>query len=97
MSARGLDGEVQVFLAELPLHEGRRDCVDRSGSVKFFPELNVTCAGFCPLSRVGPGHITLRLREKEGESTLQFSRMGDHFFKAEVESSAIHPGGNGPL
>ncbi len=60
MATGSLDGEGQVFLAELPLHEGRRNRVDRSGGVEFFPRTERDLVGgFVHRHRVSPGHLTL--------------------------------------
>jgi hypothetical protein len=59
-----LDLDTQIFLPELPLHEGRRYRVDRSGRVEVFPRAESDLVG-CLLHRhgVGPHHLALLVAE----------------------------------
>ena len=67
------DLETQVFLPELPLHEGRRDRVDRSGGVELFPRAESDLVGrLFHRDRVSPGHLALLIAEQEGQAVFQF-------------------------
>jgi hypothetical protein len=73
LSTFALNLEVQRFVAELPLHEGRRDGVDRSSSVDLF-----TCAKCHPVrrwhhrDRIRPNNGAILITIEEGQILFQY-------------------------
>ena len=80
--AFGLDGDGKFFLTELPLHEGRRNCVGRSGSIQLFAgtELNPV-RGRIDRYRVSPGNRAGAIAEQERHGVLQFIQDGADAFE----------------
>jgi hypothetical protein len=64
MDADRIDLEVRLFFAELPLHEGRRDRVYRSGRVDLFAsaEMDAVRRGLGS-HRVGPNDLAFLVSE----------------------------------
>jgi len=72
MSAFGLDGKSQVLFSELPLHEGRRNRVDASGSVNFLAAAESDAVGgWLRSDGISPGHRPLLISEEESHVLFQ--------------------------
>lgn len=86
VAAKGIDGHRERLFPQLPLHEGRRKRVLRSGRVELF-----SCAELQAMRRrihrngIGPGNRTALVADQEEELPLQFVEDRLHLRQGQIQ------------
>lgn len=72
MHTLSLDGERESFLSQLPLHEGRRYRVDRSGGIDLLSGAEFDAVGrLIACHRISPGDCSLVIPKQESQVLFQ--------------------------